>query len=154
MQVKEIMTRTVVTVGPTESIGKIAELVVENRVSGIPVVDVDGHGLGIVSEGDLIQKEVEPQLPDGLCILGAVIIYSGLREYRRAFRKLAALTAEEIMTPDVITVQETDDVSAVAKIMRDRQVKRVPVVDAQDKLIGIVSRYDIVKMLVEQPSES
>ena len=90
---------------------------------------------------------IAPEVPDELCILGAVIYYNGLQEYKDAFRKFSAMTAKEIMTEKVLTVKENDDVSKVAKIMLDKHIKRLPVMDG-DKLAGIVSRSDIVKMLL------
>ena len=104
MLVSEIMTKDVITVQPNASIREIAECLVEKRISGVPVVDGDGRVVGIVSEGDLMRKEIAPDLPDGLCILGAVIYYNGLREYREAFRKMAAQTARHIMTKEVVSV--------------------------------------------------
>lgn len=148
MLVREIMTRDVITVRPETAIRELAELLVEKRISGVPVVDDGGTLRGIVSEGDLMRKEIAPDLPDELCILGAVIYYNGLSEYREAFRKFAACTAEQILTEKVITVNEEDEVSRVAKLMLDKRIKRLPVLGSDGKLSGIVSRFDIVKMLL------
>lgn len=148
MLVKEIMTTRVVTVKRTTPIKEIAQILVEHDVSGVPVVDESYHVVGMVSEGDLMQRETPPEIPDGLCILGAVIFYSGLKEYRDAFRKIWATTAEQIMTKEVISVREDDEVSKVAKILLEKKIKRVPVVNSEGVLAGIVSRRDIVKMLL------
>ena len=102
MLAKDIMTRDVITVGPKATVREIAEILVEHKISGLPVVDGEGRVLGMVSEGDLMHKEIAPKLPDALSILGAIIYYSGLKEYQEAFRKMAASTAEEIMTAKVI----------------------------------------------------
>ena len=102
MLAKDIMTRDVITVGPKATVREIAEILVEHKISGLPVVDGEGRVLGLVSEGDLMHKEIAPKLPDALSILGAIIYYSGLKEYQEAFRKMAASTAEEIMTAKVI----------------------------------------------------
>ena len=144
---KDIMTKDVISVKPDASIRELAELLLAKRISGVPVVDDSGALRGIVSEGDLMRKEIAPEVPDELCILGAVIYYNGLQEYKDAFRKFSAMTAKEIMTEKVLTVKENDDVSKVAKIMLDKHIKRLPVMDG-DKLAGIVSRSDIVKMLL------
>ena len=141
------MTKDVISVKPEASIRELAELLLAKRISGVPVVDDTGALRGIVSEGDLMRKEIAPEMPDELCILGAVIYYNGLQEYKDAFRKFSAMTAKEIMTEKVLTVKENDDVSKVAKIMLDKHIKRLPVMDG-DKLAGIVSRSDIVKMLL------
>ena len=147
MLAKDIMTKDVISVKPDASIRELAELLLDKRISGVPVVDDTGALRGIVSEGDLMRKEIAPEVPDELCILGAVIYYNGLQEYKDAFRKFSAMTAKEIMTEKVLTVKENDDVSKVAKIMLDKHIKRLPVMDG-DKLAGIVSRSDIVKMLL------
>lgn len=98
MLVKDIMTKNVITVKKDASIREIAQTIVDHDISGLPVVDEEGKVCGIVSEGDLVRKEFAPELPDELCILGAVIYYSGLREYQDAFRKIAAISAEQLMT--------------------------------------------------------
>ncbi|WP_295714886.1 CBS domain-containing protein [uncultured Mitsuokella sp.] len=148
MLVKDIMTKNVITVKKDASIREIAQTIVDHDISGLPVVDEEGKVCGIVSEGDLVRKEFAPELPDELCILGAVIYYSGLREYQDAFRKIAAISAEQLMTKKVVAVHEDDDISKVAKIMYDKHVKRVPVLDGEKHLLGIVSRRDIVKMML------
>ena len=148
MLVKDIMTKKVITVKKDASIREIAQTIIDHDISGLPVVDEEGNFCGIVSEGDLMRKEFAPELPDELCILGAVIYYSGLREYQDAFRKIAAISAEQLMTKKVIAVHPDDDVSKVAQIMYDKHVKRVPVLDDEKHLLGIVSRRDIVKMML------
>ena len=142
MLVKDIMTKDVVTVKKEASIREIAQTIVDHDVSGLPVMDDDGTVCGIVSEGDLVRKEFAPELPDELCILGAVIYYSGLREYQDAFRKIAAISAEQLMTKKIISVKADDDVSEVAKILYNKHVKRVPVLDEKKHLLGIVSRRE------------
>ena len=148
MQVQEIMTKDVLTVRPQTTVREVAELLVSHKISGLPVVDDAGKLVGIISEGDLMSKEILPEPPAELCILGAVIYYNGLREYKDAFDRMAANTAAALMTKKVVTVKAYDDISDVARIMRDKHIKRVPVLDDEGHLIGIVSRQDIVKMLL------
>ena len=147
MQAKDIMTQNLITVGPETTIREMAEILVKNKISGLPVVDDQGKVIGMVSEGDLMQTEIAPKLPDALSILGAIIYYNGLREYKEAFRKVAATKAEEIMTDKVVAVQAEDDVSQVGQLMLDHNIKRVPVLDGT-RLVGIISRSDMVKMLL------
>ena len=149
MKAKDIMTHDPITIGPKTTIREIAEILTENNISGLPVVGEDGSLLGIVSEGDLMRKEIAPKTPDVLSILGAIIYYNGLKEYQQAFRKMSATTAEEIMTARVVTVQQHEDVSQVGQIMLDHAIKRVPVL-AGNQLVGIISRSDIVKMLLQE----
>lgn len=146
MLAKDIMTDRVLTVQPETSVREVAEMLVTHKISGVPVVDDKGVLVGIVSEGDLLCKEAGPTLPDGLCILGAVIYYHGLRE----FRKFAALDAQQIMTAEVITARPNAEVSDIARLMQEKHIKRVPIVDEAGKLVGIVSRQDIVQMLLAE----
>ena len=148
MVAKDIMTRELVTVKPDASIREIAETLVNHKFSGLPVVDEKGHIIGIVSEGDLMQHELAPEAPEVFTQLGAVIYGKGLKEYRESFRKVAAMTAREIMTQDVITMQQDEDVSRVGQIMLKHHIKRVPILDGE-RLVGIISRQDIVKMMLE-----
>ena len=148
MLVKDLMTKDVVTITPATPIKEIAKIIVKRDISGVPVVNEKNRVIGIVSEGDLVQREMPPELPDGLCILGAVIYYRGLVEYREAFRKLWAARADQIMTKEVITCKAKDDVAKAAKLLSDNHIKRVVVTDEDGILVGIVSRRDIVKMLL------
>ena len=147
MLVKDIMTKNVLTVRTTASIREVAHMLLDHHIAGVPVVNRKGGLAGIVSEGDLLRKEVGPEQPDALCILGDVIYYSGLEEYHESFRKFAARTAEDIMTDKVITVGPDDDVADVARIMLEKKIKRVPVLD-HGNLVGIVARADIVRMML------
>ena len=149
MKAKDIMTHDPITIGPKTNIREIAEILTTHNISGLPVVGEDGAVLGIVREGDLMRKEIAPKTPDVLSILGAIIYYNGLKEYQQAFRKMSATTAEEIMTDRVVTVQQHEEESQVGQIMLDHGIKRVPVL-AGNQLVGIISRSDIVKMLLQE----
>lgn len=149
MNVDKIMTQNVVSVQRDSTISEIAQVMVEHKVSGLPVLSAGGYLVGIVTEGDLLRREMTPRLPEFINILGAVIYYHGVERYNEDFKKILAKTAMDIMTEDLITVKEGTDVSAAAKIMLDNNIKQIPVVDGS-KLIGIITRADIVKLLLKQ----
>jgi len=147
MKAREIMTKDVIAVKPEATIGEIARLLIEHRISGLPVVDSDGVLTGIVTEGDLLRKETNPRLPSAVNILGAIVYYHGVDRYEEDWRKLLALTATDMMTEKVITVTEDDEIEHVAQLMVKHGVKRVPVMDGT-RLAGIISRADIIKKLL------
>jgi len=149
MNVKEIMTKAVVSVNRDSTIDEIAQVLIDNKVSGLPVLSDGGYLVGVVTEGDLLRREMSPRLPEFINILGAVIYYHGVERYNEDFKKILAQTASDIMTEDLITVKEDTDISEVAKLMLNNNIKQIPVVDGS-KLIGIVSRADIVKLLLKQ----
>jgi CBS domain-containing protein len=149
MNVKEIMTKEVVSVKRDSTIDEIAQVLIDNKVSGLPVLSDGGYLIGVVTEGDLLRREMSPRLPEFINILGAVIYYHGVERYNEDFKKILAQTASDIMTEDLITVKEDTDISEVARLMLNNNIKQIPVVDGS-KLIGIVSRADIVKLLLKQ----
>jgi CBS domain-containing protein len=147
MQVKDIMVKEVITVHKKATIAEIAKVLVDNSISGVPVVDDEGTLVGIVSEGDLLHKETSPRLPDFINILGAIIYYNGVERYNEDFKKLTAGQAASIMTDSVVTVSPEVEIDKVVKLMLQHGIKRIPVVE-NDKIVGIISRRDIIKLLI------
>jgi CBS domain-containing protein len=141
--VQDVMTARVVSVPESAGYKEIVTLLRRNRVSAVPVVDPAGRVTGVVSEADLLVKQTAPALP-----AGAVRMAWRLRERSKA----SAATAAELMTSPAVTVTPDVDVAKAARLMRDRQVKRLPVVDAEGRLAGIVSRMDVLSVY-ERPDE-
>lgn len=148
MQVKDIMVKEVITINKKATIAEIARVLVANSISGVPVVDDEEVLVGIVSEGDLLHKETSPRLPDFINILGAIIYYNGVEQYNEDFKKLTAGQADSIMTAVVVTVSPEEEIDKVAKLMLEHGIKRIPVVE-NDKIVGIISRRDIIKLLID-----
>jgi len=146
MKAQDIMQREVITVKGDTSVEEIALILTKNRISGLPVVDDNGKLTGIVTEGDLLRKELSPRLPDFINILGAIIYYNGVKRYNEDFKKLAAKKASEMMTTNVIAVAKEAEIQEVAKLMVKHNIKRIPVVE-DGKVIGIISRSDIIRTL-------
>ncbi len=148
MLAKDIMKTNIITVKANTGIKEIAQILTENNISGVPVVDDDGKLVGIVTEGDLLHKESDPRIPKYFGILGGFIYLGGSEKYEEDIKKLAALTASEIMTSKVITVSQDTKVNEIASLIVKHNIKRAPVVE-NDKIIGIVSRTDIIKTLIQ-----
>ena len=146
MKVKDIMSTEVVTVGPKTSLKDVARVLVEHRISGIPVVDDDGVVLGVVSEGDLLFKERGPVERKG--ILWWILDEYGLEGQA----KLAARTAAEAMSSPARTIEPWSSVAAAATQMLDEHVNRLPVVH-QGCLVGIVTRADLVRAFIRSDSD-
>jgi len=140
MRIADIMTTEVLTVTPDTSLKAVAELLAERRISGAPVVDTDGHVLGVVSEADILAKERRPRPQNRM------ERFLGYHEPVSA--KAAARTAGEAMTSPAVTVAPDRRVDAAAAIMLDRQINRIPVVDRTGVLVGLVTRADLVRAFV------
>jgi len=138
------MTVKMVTVSPSTTVRDIAAMMVESRVSGLPVVDDDGTLLGIVSEGDLLRR---PEIGTEKHRRRWATFFSGVDEQAREFTKSHALTAAQVMTTRVIHVAESTPLADIVALMEKHKVKRLPVL-SQGKLVGIVSRVDLLRALV------
>ena len=149
MKVEEVMERNVIGVNRNSSIEEIAAVMIESKVSGLPVLSDGGYLVGIVTEGDLLRLKTTPRLPEFINLLGAVIYYRGVDKYNEDFKKLLAQKASEIMTEDVVAVKEGTDIADVVHLMLDNNIKQVPVVDGS-KLIGMVTRANIIRLLLNK----
>jgi CBS domain-containing protein len=137
--VKDLMTTQVVTVGPATPFKEIVACLAEHRVSALPVVDDDGLVLGVVSEADLLLKEEFPD-PDQ----DIQLFWTRRRRQERA--KAAGSTARDLMTVAVVSISPEATVPEAARRMHTAKVKRLPVVGERGRLLGIVSRADLLKV--------
>jgi CBS domain-containing membrane protein len=143
MPVRDVMTKDVVTASRDMSIQEAARLLSENRISGMPVVDGDKRVIGVISEADILFLtgiNTEHKFKD--------ILRRLLGEPMPA-RKVGE-KVEDIMSIPPITALADDDVRQVAAVLDERRIKRLPVVDENGKIIGIISRADIVRALAKK----
>jgi CBS domain-containing protein len=146
MKVNDVMTTAVLTVQTDTTLKQAAAMMAEHGISGLPVVDGAGQVVGVVSEGDILFKEVggaskRPFL-DRLLSLPP--------SEREA--KLAAETVGEAMTAPALTIAPTRPLAKAASMMLDEGVKRLPVLDEAENLVGIVTRADLVRAFVRPDS--
>ena len=149
LQVRDVMARSVVTADRGMPLKDVAGLLVDNRISGVPVVDADGTVLGVVSEADLLVKE---QGPDAIRHRRLARFIGDSAASRAQRTKLAAVTAGEAMTAPAVTIGSARPISEAAALMTARKVNRLPVVDER-RLVGIVTRADLVRAYVRSDDE-
>lgn len=135
--VKDVMTTHVAAVRKTATFKEMAVQLREQRVSAFPVVDADNKVVGVVSEADMLAKEALDADRTGKA--GGIL-------HRREKEKAAGITAEDLMTRPAVTVRPDDFVADAARLMYARRVKRLPVVDDEGHLVGIVSRVDVLSV--------
>jgi len=121
-------------------------------VSGVPVVDQQVHLIGIVTETDLVVQNANVHFPTFLQILDARIYLTNTRRFEDELRKALGTIAADVMTCDVKTVKPDDDISVAATLMVDKGLNPIPVVE-NDKLVGIISRSDIIRHILAQDTE-
>lgn len=147
MKVSEVMSQNVVSITVEATVEDAAKLLLEKNISGLPVVDKDGKLVGIITHKDLLYKNMEPDTPAMLEILGGFVYLGGVDRYNGELKKLVGTKVKDIMTTDVITASVDDSVQSVARLMVRNEVNRIPIVK-DGQLVGIVSRADVVKSLV------
>jgi CBS domain-containing protein len=142
--VRDVMTTTVIAVRADAEYKDIVTALRRCRVSACPVVDDDGRLVGVVSEADLLYKQCDPDFPPGL---------ERLRWRLSQETKATAMTAEELMTSPAIAVHPWAPVSKAAQEMQQRQIKRLPVVNQDGRLVGIVTRSDVLSVYERRDGE-
>jgi len=133
--VAAVMTTNVVTVGPGSVYKEVVECLRTRRVSAVPVVDGERRVIGVVSEADVLLKEERPDPGPGGPLL---------HPHGDAARALAR-SAAALMTSPAVTVRPEATLTEAARLMHRKHVKRLPVVDAEGRLLGIVSRADLLQ---------
>jgi CBS domain-containing protein len=151
MQARDVMTTDVAFVKPETPVRKIAELLLERKVSAVPVVDANGMVIGMVSEGDLIRSNASEREKRREWWLELLAEGESLSRNFLASIQNSQRTARDIMTAPVMTVSEDTDLHEIGKILTSMQIKRVPVV-REGHLRGIVSRADLIRWLSKQRS--
>jgi CBS domain-containing protein len=147
MLAKDVMTSAVITVAPQTPVPEVANLLLARAISAAPVVDAAGRVLGIVSEGDLINRVDGGGRRRGSWWLELV---RPAEEQARDFLKLHGQRAEDVMTREVISVTEDTPLAEIARLLEKHRVKRVPVL-RDGRLVGIVSRANLLHGLAHAP---
>lgn len=147
MLARDVMTSPPITVSPDTPVAEVATVLLQNRISAVPVLEADGDMIGIVSESDLLRRadaQTERRRPQWLELLLDRNVTAA------DFVKTHGNLARDVMTRNVVTVGPDTELSDIASLLEQRRIKRVPVVD-HGKLVGIVSRANLLHGLVAHP---
>jgi CBS domain-containing protein len=143
MQVRDVMTPSVISVKEDASILEAAKLMLQNRISGLPVVDAKGALVGIVTEGDFLRRS---ELGTGRHRPKWLEFVMGPGRLASEYVHQSGRNVAEVMTPTPLTVGEDDLLETVVKLMERRRIKRLPVV-RDGRMVGIISRANLLHAL-------
>jgi CBS domain-containing protein len=150
MRARDIMTKTVRYATPGTSVRKIAAVMLRSRISAVPVIDKNRCVIGIVSEADLMRRVEGGTARKRAWWLDMLL---DTRTRAREYAKSRGLYARDVMTTPVISVKPDTRVADIADTMERSSVKRVPVVDARNRLVGIISRRDLIAAVAKPSSK-
>ncbi|MDJ0577054.1 MAG: CBS domain-containing protein [Xenococcaceae cyanobacterium MO_234.B1] len=145
--VADIMTPNPISVTPKTPLKEAITILAEKKISGLLVIDEQGKLTGMISESDLMWQETGVETPPYIMLLDSVIYLQNLSRYEKEIHKALGQTVEDVMSDRPITVQSHQSVREAARLMQDKKIRRLPVVDREGKIIGIITQGDIVRMM-------
>jgi CBS domain-containing protein len=145
--VANIMTRDPIVVRRETPLKEAIQILAEKRISGLPVVDDTGKLVGIISEKDLMWQATGVTPPAYIMFLDSVIYLTNPADYERDLHKALGQTVGEVMSKNAITISPEKTLTEAARLMHDRNIHRLPVLNTEGKVIGILTRGDIVRAM-------
>jgi CBS domain-containing protein len=145
-QAKDIMTREVITVTTDKPVSEVAQILMDHRISGVPVVNADGELLGIVCESDIIDQTKKLHIPTVVNLMGYIIFLESGKKFEKELKKMIGLAAGDIMTTPVKTVAPDTSVEEIATLMSEGHIHSIPVMEGRS-LVGIIGKKDIIHSL-------
>jgi len=147
--VAEFMTTEVIAAKKDENIKNVFKLMDEGAVLGLPVVDDSNVVIGMITESDLIKHFTTLKTPRSINILGSLIYLEDIREFNQHLKDHCVEKVEDLMNADVAIINKDSSLLEAINLMSEKNVNRLPVVDKDHKLIGIVTRTDIVHQIAK-----
>lgn len=147
---RDFMTRKVISVEKGATVHEIYRLFLKNNIMGVPVVDKDGLVMGMVTERDLAVREEEIKTPASVNLLGSVVYLEDMDKYNDNLKKKMGQLAVDVMSSPAKTLPEDASIGEILEYMDKEGINRVPIIDANNRLSGIVTRTDIIKELIRE----
>jgi CBS domain-containing protein len=147
VKVSEIMTKKILTISLDTPVYKIAEVLYKNGFTGLPIIERD-KVVGIVTEADLVMQNAKIHMPTYIQLLDSFLYLESPGHLEKELHKILGTKASEIMTGKVITINPESSIEDLATLITDNHINPVPVVK-NNKLVGIVSRADLVRLLMK-----
>ena len=148
--VADAMTTDPAVVQPETPLKEAIKLLVEKKISGLPVVNEGGKLVGVLSESDLMWQETGVDTPPYIMFLDSVIYLQNPAQYEKELHKAVGQTVGEVMSDRPIAITRDRPLKEAAQVMHKREVRRLPVVDDKEAVVGIITRGDIVKTMADQ----
>lgn len=143
--VADVMTPNPISVTPDTVLKDAIQLMADNHIGGLPVINADSDLVGILSESDLMWQTTGVDVPAYIMLLDSVIYLKNPAQYNQELHKALGQSVKDVMTDRVVTIAPDKSLRDAAHLMHDKKVRRLPVVDGQQQVVGILTRGDIVR---------
>lgn len=150
--IKEIMTKNVISVSPDTSLIAASEKMISGGFNGIPVVDKNKKVVGIITEYDLLTKGTSIHIPTFIRLMGEYPAAERRKDFlfKKSLEELVYLTVGDVMNKDPIIMWEGSTFSNVLRVFSEHhRVNPIPIVNAKSELVGIISRFDVIKIFTK-----
>jgi len=142
------MTTNVVSVTKTTSVRDLARILLNNNISGVPVLDKDNNLCGIATESDLIFQNKRPHLPPFITILDSFFFLDNPEKMDQELKKIAGATVLDIFTEEVVSIQPDTPLDEIATIMTEKKIHTLPVISDSGEMLGVVGKKDIIRTIL------
>ncbi len=143
--VADVMTPDPISVTPETNLEAAIQLLAEHHIGGLPVINGEGDLVGILSESDLMWQATGVETPAYILLLDSLIYLKSPKKYNEELHKALGQLVKDVMTPKVITISPDKSIREAAQLMHDKRIRRLPVVNPQGQLVGMLTRGDIVR---------
>ena len=151
----EIMTTPVFSVRSDNTLAEVVQILAEKRISGLPVVDSENKLVGVISEKDIVDYSSQLhsiRLINSSAWISPHLDVSMIASYKKGFELLSQTTVEKVMTKKVVSAKENTPGEEIARLMKKKNVNRVPITDENGVLIGIITRSDLINYFASMES--
>lgn len=150
MRARDVMKKNVIFVKESDSVKDVLEILMGNHISGVPVVDKNNQVTGVVTEKDLLTHKKGLNISSCIQFLESILFIDGDLNYSINQEKMMTLTAQDIMSTPAYVVSLDAPTAEIASIMVNRHINRVPVIDKDRRLVGIIGRSDLLPILINE----
>ena len=148
--VADVMTPQPITVEPDTPLKEAIKILAEKKISGLPVVDKTGKLVGVLSETDLMWQETGVDPPPYIMILDSVIYLQNPARHEKEIHKALGQTVGEVMSDKPIAVRPNQSLREAAHLMHEKNIRRLPAIDEEGKVVGIITRGDIIRTMATE----
>ncbi|HIK17016.1 MAG TPA: CBS domain-containing protein [Leptolyngbyaceae cyanobacterium M33_DOE_097] len=145
--VADVMTPNPITATTATPLTEVIQMLAEKRFSGLPVVDESNKLIGVVSETDLMWRESGVTPPPYIMLLDSVIYLENPGRYEREIHKALGETVKDVMSTNPVTIAPDKPLREAARLMHEREIQQLPVVNGEGQVVGIITRGDIVRAM-------